>query len=237
MHILLYILYATVFLYSLAFPHESIAQQLYSYKDSSGTITFTSKKPIDKKYTIVSPRTPKFSIVVHRGLGYDWSPYPKPSKYDDLIKEIAKKYQVEAALIKAVMHVESAFNAHAKSHAGAQGLMQLMPATARRFGVYNSYHPIDNLSGGVKYLRWLYDRFEGNIRYVLAGYNAGEGAVDQYGGIPPYRETQDYVKKVLKMAELYRCDFSGENKNCKNNSAAKIPSYNTRASLQSPNNG
>lgn len=209
-------------MFVLFFTNISFAQQLYAFKGSSGTITFTSKKPTTSKdYWIVSPQTPKFSVMVHRGLGYNWSPYPKPTKYDDLIKEMAKKHQVEAALVKAVMHVESAFNAHAKSSAGAQGLMQLMPATARRFGVYDSYHPIDNLSGGIKYLRWLYERFEGNLRYVLAGYNAGEGAVDQYRGIPPYRETQDYVKKVLKMAELYRCDFSGEKKSCKEESRVK----------------
>lgn len=212
-----------------ALPEEAGAQQLFAYKGSSGTVTFTSRKPTNKKFWIVSPRTPKFSIVVHRGLGYNWSPYPKPTKYDDLIKELAKKHQLEAALVKAVMHIESAFNSHAKSSAGAQGLMQLMPATARRFGVSDSFHPIDNLSGGIKYLRWLFERFDGNLRYVLAGYNAGEGAVDQYGGIPPYKETQDYVKKVLKMAELYRCDFKGELKSCKNNK--NINSTNLNAKL------
>ena len=201
--------------FTVIFTSSVSAQALFAYKGTSGTITFTSRKPSDKNYWLVNPKTPKFSIIVHRGLGYSWSPYPKPSKYDDLIRELAKKHKVEAALVKAVMHVESAFNTHAKSSAGAQGLMQLMPATARRFGVSDSHHPIDNMSGGIKYLRWLYERFEGNLRFVLAGYNAGEGAVDRYKGIPPYTETQDYVRKVLKMAELYRCDFSGENKSCK----------------------
>ncbi len=214
--------YLFVFFFLLHFSATpAVSQQLFSYKSSSGTITFTSKKPANKSYKIVSPKTPKFSIVVHRGLGYNWSPYPKATKYDDLIKEMAKKHQVEAAVIKAVMHIESAFNTQAKSSAGARGLMQLMPATAKRFGVYDSHHPIENLSGGIKYLRWLYERFNGNLRLVLAGYNAGEGAVDQYKGIPPYRETQDYVKKVLKMAEMYRCDFKGEDPSCKNKKLGK----------------
>ena len=85
---------------------------------------------------------------------------------------------------------------HARSHAGAQGLMQLMPATARRFGCHNPHDPAANIAAGTKYLSWLLKRFEGNVELALAGYNAGEGSVDKYNGIPPYRETQNYVRII-----------------------------------------
>ncbi len=199
-----------VFVYSLIFSQTLSAEQLYSYRSDSGSLTFTSRRPEGKNFKVVDPKTPKYSIIFHRGLGYNWSSKPKPTSYDSLILELAKKYKVEAAVVKAVIHIESAFNARAVSSSGARGLMQLIPATARRFGVTDSFHPIDNMTGGIKYLSWLFERFNGNLRHVLAGYNAGEGAVDQYGGIPPYRETQDYVKKVIKMADLYRDNFTGD---------------------------
>jgi soluble lytic murein transglycosylase-like protein len=196
----------------LFFTVKVEAQTLYKYQDTSGNITYTSKKPTDKKYSVVSPRKPSKSVFIHRGLGYLWSPTPKPSSYDDLIISLSKEYRLDPALVKAVIHIESAFNERAISSAGARGLMQLMPATASRFGVKNSYDPSENMYGGVQYLRWLYERFNGNLRFVLAAYNAGEGAVDKYKGIPPYKETQDYVKKVIKMATLYQNDFSGSTK-------------------------
>ncbi len=192
-------------------PSSCLAEQLYGYKSGRGTLTFSTKKPVGKTYYIVSPKTPQKSVFVyHRGLGYNFSAKPKPSAFDSTILELAKEHNLEPAFIKAVMHVESAFNPRAVSSAGARGLMQLMPATARRFGVSDSFHAIENINGGVKYLHWLYERFDGNLRNVLAGYNAGEGAVDQYHGVPPYRETIDYVRKVLSLHQLYKSDFSGE---------------------------
>lgn len=125
--------------------------------------------------------------------------------FDIMIESIADRHGVERGLVKAIMHTESSFNPYAKSHAGAQGLMQLMPATARRFNVRNSYDPQQNIEGGVKYLKWLMKRFDGNVTYVLAAYNAGEGNVDKYSGIPPFEETQNYVKKVLERYQgLYK---------------------------------
>jgi len=101
-------------------------------------------------------------------------------------------------LIKAVITAESCFKVKAKSHANARGLMQLIPATAKRFGVQNSYNPEQNIRGGVKYLKFLKARYKGDLKKVIAAYNAGEGAVDKYKGIPPYKETKNYVKSVLK---------------------------------------
>jgi len=117
--------------------------------------------------------------------------------FDALISDAARRHNLDAGLMKAIMHTESGFNANARSPVGAQGLMQLMPATAQRFGVSNAWDPAQNIEGSAKYLRWLLNRFNGRVDHVLAGYNAGEGNVDKYGGIPPFRETQDYVRRVL----------------------------------------
>ena len=124
--------------------------------------------------------------------------------FDSIIRQAAQTYGVSEGLIKAVMHTESGFNTHARSPVGAQGLMQLMPATARRFNVSNAYDPHQNIMAGAKYLAWLLKRFNGNTSLALAGYNAGEGNVSKYGGIPPFRETQDYVRRVTsRFQNLY----------------------------------
>lgn len=127
--------------------------------------------------------------------------------YDHLIRASAARHGVDAALIKSMMHAESAFNPNARSPVGAQGLMQLMPATASRFSVTNAWDPAQNIEGAAQYIAWLTRRFNGNMEHVVAGYNAGEGNVDKYGGIPPFRETQNYVRKVLgRYNTLYRHD-------------------------------
>lgn len=116
--------------------------------------------------------------------------------YDPYIEMVARDNGVDPTLVKAVALVESGFNAHAKSSKGAQGLMQLMPQTAARYGVTNLRDPYQNLSAGTKHLRELLDRYEGDVTLALAAYNAGSGAVTRYGGVPAYAETKDYVKKV-----------------------------------------
>ncbi len=120
------------------------------------------------------------------------------------IASASRNYGVDQSLVRAIIHAESAFNPNALSYKGAQGLMQLMPDTARRFGVGNSFSAVDNIRGGVQYLSFLSKRFNGDVRLIAAAYNAGEGAVDRYGGVPPYAETQRYVERVDTLAERYR---------------------------------
>lgn len=124
--------------------------------------------------------------------------------YSDEIRRASRKYGVDEAVVRAIIHAESAFNPNALSRVGAQGLMQLMPATARRFGVGNAFDAGQNIEGGVQYLAWLLKRFNGNLTLAAAGYNAGEGAVDKYNGVPPYGETQRYVQRVGILADRYR---------------------------------
>ncbi len=116
---------------------------------------------------------------------------------DTYIVDSSRRYGIDPLLIYAQMHQESAFKQRARSHKGASGLMQLMPATARRFGVTDIYNPRQNIDAGVKYMRWLLNKFNGDVVLALAGYNAGEGAVMKYGNnVPPYRETREYVRRI-----------------------------------------
>lgn len=138
-------------------------------------------------------------VQVNTALGVPQSPYGQ------IIYDIAIRHSINPHLVAALIHVESAFNAKAVSRKGARGLMQLLPETARRFGLTRKkdlFDPKKNLEAGVRYLKWLTDRFGGDAAKILAAYNAGEGAVDRFGGIPPYQETQSYVQKIFGLLGL-----------------------------------
>lgn len=185
-----------------------VSGQVYSFiKD--GVRHYTSARPKGAG-SVASLRTIKYSFIetcfacaANPGVNFGTLRL-NTSAYEAEIAAAARQYGVEEAVVRAIIHAESSFNPMALSHAGAQGLMQLMPATARRFGVTDSYDAGQNIRGGVQYLAWLLKRFNGNLTLAAAGYNAGEGAVDRHGGVPPYQETQRYVARVGVLADRYR---------------------------------
>ncbi|WHP05488.1 lytic transglycosylase domain-containing protein [Acinetobacter corruptisaponis] len=201
---------------SIGFFHSTVStsyagQTIYQFKDTNGTTLLTNRKKAEYNHLKVVKATyyPDSNIHSYSNWGAsEASVLPSYSRnknaFDQLIRQAAQQHGVSEGLVKAIMHTESGFNINARSPVGAQGLMQLMPATARRFNVNNAYDPQQNIFGGVKYLSWLLKRFNGDTRLAIAAYNAGEGNVDKYGGIPPFRETQDYVRRVTsRLQNLY----------------------------------
>ncbi len=163
---------------------------VYMYKDRSGVTHFTDS-PNHSGYWLIL-RSKKRTKASSR------QPYNK-SKFSSLVRSAAKKHRIDPDLLHAVIRAESSYNPNAVSRAGAVGLMQLMPATAKRYGVRNRRDPVDNVNGGARYLRDLLKMFNSNVRLAVAAYNAGENAVIKYGRkVPPYRETREYVKRVLR---------------------------------------
>ena len=220
------------------------AGQIYMYKDSNGSTLLTNRKSADRSLTKVKVTYyPDSNIHSYRNWGNsEASVLPSYSRnknaFDHIIQQAAQQHGVSEGLIKAVMHTESGFNVNARSPVGAQGLMQLMPATARRFNVSNAYDPHENIMAGAKYLAWLLKRFNGNTTLALAGYNAGEGNVAKYGGVPPFRETQDYVRRVTsRYSNLYASGASassGSNAITANNNS-NTQSQNAQVIAQSDN--
>jgi soluble lytic murein transglycosylase-like protein len=171
--------------------------QIFSWRDGEGRLVLSNARPHNGE-SVQSYAVPEAEGV---RTTRDAVSLDRMQAYDDLIVEHAHLNNVRPSLVRAVVQVESGFNPRAYSPKGAMGLMQLMPATAREFGVRNAFDPAENVRGGVAYLRQLLDRYDGNEQLALAAYNAGPGAVDKHGqAIPPYRETRDYVSKVNGIA-------------------------------------
>lgn len=185
-----------------------VSGQVYSYM-KDGVRTYTSARPPGGS-GVSGVRTISYSYMeacyacgTKPGVNFRTLRL-NTNAYRDEIAAAARQHGVDEAIVRAIIHAESSFNPNALSRVGAQGLMQLMPATAQRFGVGNPFDPAQNIRGGVQYLSWLLKRFNGDLTLAAAGYNAGEGAVDRHKGVPPYKETQRYVQRVGVLADRYR---------------------------------
>jgi len=203
----------------LALAAPPVLADIYSFVDENGRSHFSDVR-LDDRYQLFmkTPRAPiqpaaalstelvkEPPAVVDRNAVVGRVPLKAAKRYDDMIHKVARSEKVDPALLHAVITVESAYNARAKSPKGATGLMQLMPDTAKRFGVTDLLNPLQNLQAGARYLRTLLALFSGNLELAIAAYNAGEGAVMRSGNaIPPYPETRAYVPRVLEFYERYR---------------------------------
>lgn len=175
---------------------------VYRYIDGDGVVHF-SNMPVDKRFKRVKTQAAQNGASISPN-ARGWA--PEEGYYDAMIARHSSRNRVEPALVKAVIAAESNFEPFAVSRVGAQGLMQLMPATAAELGVRTPFLADENIDGGSRYLRMMLDRY-GDVTRALAAYNAGPKAVDRYKGVPPYKETQAYVKRVLKYYRHYRSDF------------------------------
>lgn len=180
------------------------AAKYYVYQAADGSRVVTDRMSYTPNHKLVKS-TRKLDGVGQLAAGKSIATNLHLAKdYDNMIEEVSAKHEVETALVKAVVHTESYFNAKAKSHKGATGLMQLMPQTAARYGIRNLRDPQQNLEAGVQHLRYLMEKYPANLAHALAAYNAGEEAVHKYQGIPPYNETRRYIQKVLLYHEFYQ---------------------------------
>ncbi len=176
--------------------------KIYQHRDASGVRTFSDLKRVRGARFLGEYTSRPTAVASCRGMTPTMLE-ARGAKYDALFAGHAQAHGLEAALIKAVARIESCFDVRAVSRVGAQGLMQLMPQTASQLGVSDSFVADKNIRGGAAYLRAMLDRFNGNVGLALAAYNAGPQAVAKYGGIPPYRETQDYVRRVTAQYQEY----------------------------------
>jgi len=184
----------------LLLPIPSSAD-IYKYVDEEGVMHFTDA-PTDRRFKIFMRDLKKDrKLRTNFKLG---TCFRNPDDFEPIVKSLAAEYGVDKNLVKAVIHAESGYNPNAVSAKGAQGLMQLMPKTAQGLKVTNSFDPKDNIRGGVRYLRFLLDTFKGDVTLALAAYNAGLSRVNQYGGVPPFEETRNYISRVLSYQKSYQ---------------------------------
>ena len=177
--------------------------RVYKYVDEDGIVHYTNIRPAG----VANLSTLNFPCYASdpRCRGVDWENVPlRPTLFAAEIATASEQHTVDAALVRAIIHAESAYRPDAVSPKGAQGLMQLMPATQARLEVPDAFDPAGNIDGGTRYLAWLLNRYGGDVELATAAYNAGEGAVDKYGGIPPYAETREYVRRVGILYRRYR---------------------------------
>lgn len=174
------------------------ADSVYVYQPNGGVRTFSDRKPSQGGYAVVKLQYGRATASASCAGLTPTSMAARAASYRELIDKYAAAESVPAALVSAVMRVESCYDRRAVSRSGARGLMQLMPFTARELGVRDSFDPEQNIGGGVRYLAKMLKRFKNNTRLALAAYNAGPEAVDKYRDVPPYPETKNYVRRVLQ---------------------------------------
>ncbi len=189
-------------------PGAAPAEDVFTYKAPNGVQHFTNV-PTTRKFRSFAPPSQRLTLLSlkdSKPAATRWSKLRVGRDMREMIAKTAYRFDLEPALVHAVVRAESGFNPQAVSSAGARGLMQLMPATAIEVGVRDVFHPQENLDGGVSYLRGLLDRYAGNVHLALAAYNAGPGAVDTHGGVPPYAETKEYLRRVFRFRQEYLYD-------------------------------
>jgi Transglycosylase SLT domain/Domain of unknown function (DUF4124) len=196
----------TVLILSVIFlaPRVPLRADIYQYTDDQGVVHFSNvgvngSSHYKRVRSTPSKERPASARARSSRSAAAMSSSNQPSSYVDMISAACDRHGVDPALVEAIVKVESDFNPFALSKKGAMGLMQLMPQTAADMKVGNSFNPYENIDGGVKYLRYLLDRYEGNLSLALAAYNSGETAVQKWGTVPPYAETQNYVQRILKI--------------------------------------
>jgi len=179
---------------------DLVHAQVYTYTDENGITVFTDRKPDTARY-----RVRNLGCYGTCRTGVDWDRTPlKVQPFAEEVRAASEVFGVDQALVRAIMHAESWFEPEAVSSAGAQGLMQLMPATQQRFGVHDAFDPLQNITAGVEYLAWLIDEFDRDLSRVIAAYNAGENAVKRHDGVPPFDETREYLRRVNILYQRYR---------------------------------